>query len=116
MSNTFSALGNLYFFYWGTMNPVKTFLSIMFLNIHHLFFFSFQTTSFLIIKITKVQKLHEDFPYSPLPHSSNLPNSIFFHLTWMPIRPHEFEHSHLIVYLNLAIPLSPLDQNNLSAT
>lgn len=90
MSNIFSVLGNLHFFIVGTLTLVKTFLSIS-LDIDHLFL-PFQITAFLVtVKITEVSKLHKNFPYSPSPHSSNLPNFFFFHLTCMPIQHHESE-------------------------
>lgn len=91
ISNTFSILGNLHFFIGGTLILVKTFLFTL-LNRHHLFFFPFQITAFLVtVKITEVSKLHKNFPYSPSPHSSNLPNFFFFYLTCMPIPHHESE-------------------------
>lgn len=104
--------------YWEIMSSVKAFLSIMLLiNICYLFFLPFQTISFLISKITKVNKeLHENFPLGPLHNSSNLPNSIFFHLTGIHMRPQEFEFTHLSMYLNLAFPLLPLHHDNLSSS
>lgn len=89
MSNTFSVLGNLHFFIGGTLILVKTFLSTL-LNILHLLFFPFQITAFLVtVKVTEVSKLHKNFPHSPSPHSSNLPNFFFFYLTCMSIQHHE---------------------------